>query len=270
MSTLLKTRRHNRLPFIQKQMKIQLRTRTLTLFSFGTIVTQPAAFSAIGYFLARAAGQTNIDFMHIIIGSGVMGIWGTVLFTSFFDIRADRRDGSLELLVGSPTSLFSILAVRAFTNVLLGTSSFVLSVITAMLLFNFSPPLGNLPFILISLVILLFGFWCIGIFLAHWPVVSRLSGLFINYLELPVAILTGFMFPVNLLPTWAQWLAALTPMVWAFNGLSASFQPNITVSNLWINWSFAFGISCVYLVVTFFMSKRIQDMIRVSGELSSV
>ena len=251
-------------------MKIQLRMRTLTLFSFGTIVTQPVAFSAVGYFLARAAGQTSIDFMHTFIGSGVMGIWGTVLFTSFFDIRADRREGSLELLVGSPTSLFTILAVRAFTNVLLGTSSFVLSVLTAMLLFDFAPPLRNFPFILISLAILLFGFWCIGIFLAHWPIVSRLSGLFINYLELPVAMLTGFMFPVSLLPVWARWLAALTPMVWAFNGLRASFQPEVATASLWRNWAMALGISCIYLVITFLMSKRVQDMIRVSGELSSV
>jgi len=251
-------------------MKIQLRMRTLNLFSFGTIVTQPVAFSAVGYFLARAAGQTQIDFIHTIIGSGVMGIWGTVLFTSFFDIRADRREGSLELLVGSPTSLFTILAVRAFTNVLLGTLSFVLSVFTAMFLFGFVPPFRNLPFILVSLAILLFGFWCIGIFLAHWPIVSRLSGLFINYLELPVAMLTGFMFPVSLLPVWARWLAGMTPMVWAFNGLSASFQPGVTTSSILTDWVTALGISCIYLVVTFLMSKRVQDMIRVSGELSSV
>jgi len=30
------------------------------------------------------------------------------------------------------------------------------------------------------------------------------------------------------------------------------------------------GISLVFLVGTFFMSKRVQDMIRVTGELSSV
>jgi ABC-2 type transport system permease protein len=224
----------------------------------------------VGYFLARAAGRTQIDFVHTIIGSGVMGLWSTLLFTSFFDLRADRREGTLELLVGSPTSLFSILSVRVFANVLLGSLSFLLSVLIALLVFDFSPPPGNFPYILVSLAIMIFSFWCVGIFLAHWPVVSRLSGFFVNYLELPVGLLTGFMFPVSLLPGWAQWLSALTPMVWMFNGLSASIQPEVDPASLWRNWLTALGIACIYLVVTFYLSKKVEDMIRVTGELSSV
>jgi ABC-2 type transport system permease protein len=251
-------------------MNVQFRMRTLNLLAFGLTITQPVIFSAVGYFLARAAGRTHIDFIHTIIGSGVMGLWSTLLFTSFFDLRADRREGTLELLVGSPTSIFSILSIRAFANVLLGSFSFLLSMIVAMSLFDFSLPLRNLPSFLVSLAIMLFSFWCIGIFLSHWPVVSRLSGLFINYLELPVGLLTGFMFPVSLLPTWAQWLSMLTPLSWAFKGLSASFQPDIDLPNLWANWIMTLGISLIYLVGTFFMSKRVQDMIRVTGELSSV
>jgi ABC-2 type transport system permease protein len=208
--------------------------------------------------------------IHTIIGSGVMGLWSTLLFTSFYDLRADRREGTLELLVGSLTSIFSILSIRTFANVLMGSLSFLLSLAVAFLLFGFSPPPGNLPYILISLVTLFFCFWCIGIFLAHWPVVSRLSGLFVNYLELPVGMLTGFMFPISLLPGWAQGLAVFTPLVWAFNGLSASFQPGVDPAALWRNLLMAFGIACVYLLVTIFMSKKVQDMIRVTGELSSV
>jgi len=99
-------------------MNVQFRMRTLNLLAFGLIVTQPVIFSAVGYFLSRMAGRTHIDFIHTIIGSGVMGLWSTMLFTSFYDLRADRREGTLELLVGSPTSIFSILSIRCFANVL--------------------------------------------------------------------------------------------------------------------------------------------------------
>jgi ABC-2 type transport system permease protein len=271
MSTLSRTTRLNRLPFVWKQMKVQFRMRTLSMFSFGLVVTQPVIFSAVGYFLARMAGRTQIDLIHTIIGSGVMGLWSTLLFTSFYDLRADRREGTLELLVGSPTLIFSILSIRTFANVLLGSLSFLLSLAVAFLLFGFSPPLSNLPYILISLAVLFFCFWCLGLFLAHWPVVSRLSGLFVNYLELPVGMLTGFMFPISLLPGWAQWLSGLTPMVWAFNGLSSAFQDGVVdPSSLWKNWLMALSIASVYLIMTFFMSKKVQDMIRVTGEMSSV
>jgi ABC-2 type transport system permease protein len=177
---------------------------------------------------------------------------------------------SLELFVGSPTSIFSILAIRAFTNVLLGSCSFLIALFFAMWAFGFSLPTGQLPYFVVSLAILFFAFWCLGIFLAHWPVVSRLSGLFINYLELPVAIITGFMFPVSLLPVWAQWLSRITPMSWAFNSISMAIQPDLRVADLCINWLMTLGVALVYLLGTFFMSRQVENMIRVTGELSSV
>lgn len=259
----------SRLPFVGKQAKVQFRTRTLTLFSFGLVVTQPVIFSAVGYFLARGAGNP-VDFIHTIIGSGIMGLWSTLLFTSFFDLRADRRDGTLEILVGSPTSIFSILSVRALANVILGSLSFLLSMVVAILAFDYQVPAGALPSILFSLVVMFFAFWCIGLFLAHLAVISRLSGLFINYLELPIGLITGFMFPLSILPVWAQWLSRLTPLSWGFAALSAALQPGAGAAMLWSNWSWSLAISSAFLGVTFLFSKKIQDMIRVSGELSSV
>ena len=270
MSTLSRPALHNRLPFIWKQMNVQLRMRTLNLFIFGTIITQPVIFSAVGYFLARSAGRTSIDFVHTIIGSGVMGLWSTMLFSCFYDLRTDRREGTLELFVGSPTSIFSILAIRAFANVLLGSTSFLIAMVFAMWAFGFSIPPGNLPYFVVSLVILFFAFWCLGIFLAHWPIVSRLSPLFINYVELPVAIVTGFMFPISLLPVWAQWLSKITPMSWAFNSIVLSIQPDLKVADLAINWLMTLEMALIYLVLTFFMSRKVENMIRVTGELSSV
>jgi ABC-2 type transport system permease protein len=270
MSTLSRTTRHNRLPFVWQQMKVQLHMRSLQLFSFGLIVTQPVIFSAVGYFLARAAGRTQVDLIHTIIGSGVMGMWSTLLFMSFYELHADRREGTLEPLVGSPTALFSILSIRVLTNVLFGGLSFLLSVMAAFLIFDFSPPFVNLPYILLSLGVQLFGFWCVGIFLAHWSMVSRLTGYFVNFLELPVGLLTGFLFPVSLLPGWAQKLSWFTPMSWAFNGLSASLQAGVDVPRLAGNLLVSLGVAGFYLSMTLLMSRRLQDMIRVTGELSSV
>jgi len=261
---------NNRLGFVRQQMKVQIHMRALQPFSFGLIVTQPVIFSAVGYFLARASGRGELDLIHTIIGSGVMGLWSTMLFMSFYDVRSDRREGTLESLVGSPTSLFSILSIRVLTNVLFGGLSFLLSVLAAWLIFGFSLPPANLPYILLALAVQMFGFWCLGLFLAYWSVVSRVTGFFVNYLELPVGMLTGFMFPISLLPGWAQVLAWLTPMSWAFRGLSASLQPGLDVPLLLGHLLISAGAAGLYLSLTMLMSRQLEKMIRVSGELSSV
>lgn len=270
MSRSLKKTMHNPLPFIWKQINIQIRMRALSVFSFGLLVFQPAVFSAVGYLLARVAGKPMPDLVHVIIGGGIMGMWSSMLFTSFFDISTDRREGTLELIVGSPTSLTTVLAVRTFANLLTGMVSMLLSFFVVMFFFKLSIPLRNLPYILISLFILLFGFWCIGVFLAHLRVVSRLSGTFINYLELPVAILAAFMFPIEYLPRWTMWLSDSIPIRWGVTGLNSSFKLQPTVSNIWLDWAASIGISLIYMLVTYFMSKKVQDMIRVTGEMSSI
>ena len=59
-------------------------------------------------------------------------------------------------------------------------------------------------------------------------------------------------------------------MSWAFNGISMAIQPELNGSDLGINWLITLGVALIYLVGTFFMSKQVENMIRVTGELSSV
>lgn len=261
--------RHNPLHFVWQQMNVQFRMRALSLFSFGLLVFQPATFSAVGYLLARAAGKAAPDLVYVIIGGGIMGLWSSLLFTSFFDIGADRREGVLELIVGSPTSLTTVMAVKTLTNVLTGCISMLLAFLAAGLLFHFSIPLRNAPYVLISLLILAFGFWCMGLFLAHFRVWSRVAGSVINYLELPVSILAAFMFPIEYLPRSVQWLSGSLPIRWGVSGLGSSFASEVQLSTVWPDWGLALAVSLLYLLLTIFVSKRVHDMIRVSGELSS-
>jgi ABC-type multidrug transport system permease subunit len=261
---------HNPLPFIWKQINIQIRLRALSSFSFGLLVFQPAIFSLVGYLMARMAGKPAPDLIHVIIGGGIMGMWSSIVFTSFFDISNDRREGTLELIVGSPMSITTVLAVRTFGNILTGMVSMLLSFLVAVIFFHFRIPLQNIPYILISLLVLCFGFWCIGVFLAHFRVVSRATGMFINYLELPVAILAAFMFPFEYLPRWITWLSNSIPLRWGVTGLNSSFQAGAGLSQVGYDWLASIGVSCLYLIVTYLLSRKVHDMIRVSGELSSI
>jgi ABC-type multidrug transport system permease subunit len=261
---------HNPLPFIWKQLNVQIRLRSLSSLSFGLLVFQPAIFSLVGYLMARMAGKPAPDLIHVIIGGGIMGMWSSIVFTSFYDISNDRREGTLELIVGSPTSITTVLAVRTFGNVLTGMLSMLLSFFVAVVFFGLSIPLQNIPYILMSLVVLCFGFWSIGVFLAHFRVVSRATGMFINYLELPVAILAAFMFPFEYLPRWITWLSNSIPLRWGVTGLNASFQNGAVLTQIGYDWLASIGVSFLYLIVTYVLSRKVHDMIRVTGEMSSV
>jgi ABC-2 type transport system permease protein len=255
---------------IKQQMAVQFQVRTLNLYSLGLFVIQPAVFSAVGMLLSRAAGNSTPDLVYNVIGGGIMGMWSGLVFTSTFDIAGDRRNGMLELIVGSPTSLNLIEAIRTLTNVLSGLFSLGLAFLAAILIFGYSFAGANIWGVVISLLLLLFAMWSIGVFLANFLAWSRLSGTFVDYLEMPIAFLCGFMYPIRVLPVWVQYISGAVPIRWALEAMNESLLGSFDLKYLAIHWAMAIGLSLVLLVITLWLQGKVHDNIRLSGELSSI
>ncbi|MDD5369102.1 MAG: ABC transporter permease [Anaerolineaceae bacterium] len=252
------------------QMSVQFRLRALSWWSLLLLLIQPAVFSTVGFVLARIAGRSAPDLVYTIIGGGVMGLWSSLLFTSFFDITRDRREGTLELIVGSPTSLSAILAIRTMANVLTGFLSLMASFLVAEVWFHYSIPFANVPWILGSIVVLLFSFWTVGLFLANFHAWSRLSGTAVNYIELPIAVICGFMFPVGVLPAWLQVLSYGLPLRWAVRALNSSLATAIPFRELTISWIAALSLACLFWVASCWLTNLVHDRIRTIGGMAAV
>jgi ABC-2 type transport system permease protein len=251
-------------------MFVQFRVRTLNLLSLGLFVIQPAVFTAVGMLLSHAAGNAMPDLVYTVIGGGIMGMWSGLVFTSTYDITGDRYNGVLELIVGSPTPLATIEGIRTLTNVLSGLFSLLLAFVAAMAIFGYSLIGVNFLGTAISLLLLLFGMWCIGVFLANFLAWSRISGTFVDYLEMPVAFLCGFMYPIRVLPGWLQTISAVIPIRWALQAMNESLLGNYDWTFLVYHWGMALVISLVFVAITRWLQNKLHDSVRVSGELGSI
>jgi ABC-2 type transport system permease protein len=255
---------------IKRQMAVQFQVRTLNILSLGLFVIQPAVFSAVGMLLSRAAGNAMPDLVYTVIGGGIMGMWSGLVFTSTYDIIGDRRNGMLEFIVGSPTPLLTVVAIRTLTNVLSGLFSLGLAFIAALGIFGYSLKDVNFWGVGISMVLLLFAMWCIGIFLANFLAWSRLSGTFVDYLEMPIAFLCGFMYPIRVLPGWLQVLSGAIPIRWALQAMNESLLGNRDLGFMFSHWVITIAISLLFLAITYWLQIKVHDSIRISGELSSI
>jgi ABC-2 type transport system permease protein len=253
-----------------RQMDVQLRMRTLNLYSLLLFFLQPAIFSAVGMILSNAAGNAAPDLVYTVIGGGIMGMWSGLVFTSTYDIRSDRREGTLELIVGSPTSMRTVEGIRTFTNVAAGTVSLVAALIVALLIYNFPLEQVNLLAAFVSLLVILFGLWCMGVFLANLMVWSRLSTSIVEFIEMPVALLAGFMYPISILPVWMQDLSAIFPIRWGLETLRDAMQGTMPDQQMLIQWAISLGISLVIYALARLLDQKVHDLVRVSGELSSI
>ncbi len=249
---------------------VQLQIRIFNRYTLLLFFLQPLVFSAVGMILARAAGNQTPDLVYTVIGGGIMGMWSGLVFTSTYDIGRDRREGTLELIIGSPTSLGKVEAIRTFTNVLAGLVSLATAFLAAVLIFKYSLAGANIPGALFSLLLILFGLWCIGIFLANFLVWSRLSGSMVEFLELPVAVLCGFMYPMRVLPDWMQAISTIFPIHWALQAMDESLSGGRDPALLWLQWGLAFGISLVFWALAGWLEGKVHDRVRITGELNSI
>lgn len=253
-----------------RQVNVQLRMRTLNLYSLLLFFLQPAIFSGVGIVLSRAAGNSAPDLVYTVIGGGIMGLWSGLVFTSTYDIRNDRREGTLELIVGSPTSLRQIEGIRTFTNVIAGLVSLVAAVLVALLLFDYPLQQVNVAGVLISLVLLLVGLWCMGVFLANFMVWSRLSTSIVDFMEMPIAVLCGFMYPISVLPAWMQGISNIFPIRWGLETMRDALVGGSIDGETLNKWAISIGISLVYFLAARWLDGKVHNLIRVSGELSSI
>jgi len=259
---------HKFLRFVQRQISVQLKVRTFNLYSLLLFFIQPAVFSAVGMILSRAAGKTTPDLVYTVIGGGILGMWSGMLFTSTYDIRSDRRDGVLEILIASPTSLRRIEAVRSFTNIAASLISLLFAVGAAVAIFHFSFIGINLFHLLLAVLVLLFSLWCLGVFLANLLAWSRLSGSIVDFLELPIAFLCGFMYPIRVLPQWLQGVSSIVPVRWALQALDSTLLKD--GGNYWVQIGMAIATASVFWLVSLWLDSKVHDHIRVTGELSSI
>lgn len=253
-----------------RQMDVQLRTRVLNLWTMALFFIQPAIFSIIGMILSHAAGNASPDMVYTVIGGGIMGMWSGLVFTSTYDIRTDRREGTLEFIVGSPTSLRRVEGFRTLLNILAGLSSMAFAVLAAVLIFGYDFSGVNVAGIVISMLLILFALWCMGLFLANLLAWSRLSGTFVDLLEMPMALLCGFMYPISILPPWLQKVSAVFPIRWGLEGLRESMLSATFTPHLFSRWLLALGISLAFLLLARWLDGKVHDHIRITGELHSI
>lgn len=253
-----------------QQMKVQFQVRLFNLLSVGLYIIQPVGFSAIAMILSRAAGNGNPDLVYTVIGGGMLGMWSGLVFSSLYDIRADRREGTLEMIVASPTSLGTVVAIRTLTNVLVSTVSMLAAFLAAIWIFDYPLAVVNIPAAILSLIMILIGMCSIGVFLANFTVWSRLSGSYVEFLEIPIAILCGFMFPIRILPEWMRVISTAIPIRWALEALNEALAGRQDLNYMLSHWGLTLLLSLLFWGLTRMMERKVHDQIRITGEMRSI
>ncbi len=245
--------------------EVTLRHQLNDSFILFAILIQPVIIAVLALFMLRDTAANAA--MFVVVGSGLTGLWSSLLFISGNSINAERHQGTLESLVGVPTPFDVIVFGKNLANVVQSLLSMIMAYLLAALFFGYSLHLDQPLLFFASLLLSVFAFISFGLVIAPIFVMYREVQQWQNAMEYPVYILAGFLFPVLLLPGWTTPISYLLPPYWAAVALHGTSTANAPVEQTLFAWGMMLFLSIIYLIVASRLFKIMLYKARVDATL---
>lgn len=208
----------------------------------------PAFFAAVSglvtltvfHFLAKTMGHSpsvlerfGTDyFSFALLGVSVASALRALQTSFSARIRETQLDGSLEVLLASPLSTFRVVASLALYPILSALFRMLVLLLLGTALFGARLHLSVGAFVL-TLLLSLATFGALGLLSSAFVLVFKRGDPFSYALDTATYLLSGVVYPVEVLPPLLQKLALLLPATHALSALRASALKATTLAELW-------------------------------------
>jgi ABC-2 type transport system permease protein len=227
--------------------EVTLRHQFNDSFILFAILVQPLIIAVLALFMLKDTAVNAA--MFVVVGSGLTGLWSSLLFISGNSINVERWQGTLESLVGMPTPFDVIVFGKNLANVAQSLLSMVVAYLLAALFFGYSLHMDQPLLFFLSLLLTVFAFISFGLVIAPIFVMYREVQQWQNAMEYPVYILAGFLFPVLLLPGWTTPISYILPPYWAAIALHGTSTAGAPVDQTLFAWGMMLLLSVIYLLI---------------------
>jgi len=178
--------------------EMNIRQQMTDGFILFTVLFQPIIIAMLGLWMLKDKGADAA--MFVVVGSGLTGLWSSLLFISGGSINAERWTGTLESLVAIPTPFEVIVFGKNLANVLQSLVSMVLGYFIAAFAFGYSLDVQQPWLFAVSVLLSVIAFICFGLIIAPVFVMNPGVRAWQNAMEFPVYVLCGFLFPIASCP----------------------------------------------------------------------
>jgi len=226
-------------------------------------IAQPFMFLAIlgvGIGAAFSMAGSMINYMEFL-SPGIIGM--SILFNSIFagvSVIFDKQFGFMKEILVAPVSRTSIALGKILGS---GTLSFLtglMIMVVAILIGGIS--LSNLTVFSVAVVaafmlMTAFVFVSVGLIIASRMADMEGFQLIMNFLVMPVFLLSGAFFPVQGVPEWMQIIVYLNPLFYSVDGMRGALMGSSSVPFL-IDLGIMFGLSILLIAIASYMFSKME------------
>lgn len=240
---------------LARAFEIEMRQNLTDGFVVFGILIQPLIVAFMALWMLKGKGADNAIF--VVVGSGMTGLWTTLLFNGGNSITGERGNGTLEPLVASPASMRVVVYGKVLANVTQSLLSMIGSYLLISLVMGYPLTLARPGLFVISLLVSVASLVSFGLILASLFILIPDFARMVNTLEFPIYILGGFLFPIALLPGWTTPLSYILTPYWAAVALHGAAQGTLEPLQIAGTW----GIMAVFSLVYILGSGRLYRVI---------
>jgi ABC-2 type transport system permease protein len=227
--------------------EMNIRQQMTDGFILFTVLFQPIIIALLGLWMLKDKGADAA--MFVVVGSGLTGLWSSLLFISGGSINSERWSGTLESLVAIPTPFEVIVFGKNLANVVQSLLSMALGYLVAVFAFGYSLEIQQPFLFVISVILAVIAFISFGLIIAPVFVMNPNVRAWQNAMEFPVYVLGGFLFPIALLPGWTTPISYLLPPYWAAVALHGTSTGGASFNQTFFAWGMMLMFSLIDLLI---------------------
>lgn len=216
-------------------------------FILFTVLFQPIIIAMLGLWMLKDKGPDAA--MFVVVGSGLTGLWSSLLFVSGNSITSERWTGTLEYLVALPTPFEIIVFGKNLANVVQSLLSMALGYLLAAFAFGYSLDIQQPLLFTVSVLLAILAFISFGLIMSPLFVMNPDVRAWRNAMEFPIYVLCGFLFPIALLPGWTTPISYLLPPYWAAVALHGTSTGGASLSQTFFAWGMMLLFSLIDLLI---------------------
>src|SRR5579863_8656473 len=232
-------------------------------------IIAPFMFTLVAFFLFQGETSSSSFLLYLVLGSGLMGMWGTTIYASANSIGFDRWNGTMESTLAAPIPLSWIALGRVLFNTLQGVLNAVFILIIGLLWFRVGFGLVDPPAFFAASILTFISLSSFGLLMTTILLLSRKGGFITNSMEIPVYIATGTMFPIILLPVVYLPFAFLLAPTWGIEAIRLAALPGYVglPTSYLEDMAVMIMETVAYLGLAFFLFKRVEAYAKKMGTL---
>jgi len=232
-------------------------------------IIAPFVFTLVAFFLFNNQTNTSTFLLYLVLGGGLMGMWGTTIYGSVNSIGFDRWNGTMESTLAAPIPLSWIAMGRVLFNTFEGVINAFLILVIGFTWFQVAFGVISPVLFFVAAVGTFVSLSAFGLMMSTVVVLTRKGGFITNSMEIPVYIATGTMFPVSLLPFVALPFAYVLAPTWGIEAIrNATFAGYSGLGlGYWEDMLILVAETVVYLALAFVLFRRVEAYAKRNGNI---